>query len=486
MRAVNRSWTAALSAAAVTVGLSVAMATSVEADGHGGPCGQSAGGGSGSPGSLGSLGSTANSGSTGSLIGSLGSGSLGSATGSLANSLPWIIGSPDGALPVLTGRTKAIEMVTGPGSPNKSIEKYGVSGTDLGIMWDNGQGQVLMAFGDTFGDCDDPPTQWRSNVLFRSSDETLRDGMRIDSSPLAPPPPENYSKQIIDGLLDLPLGSFEFTVLPTAGVAVYEEDRDRWVQYVRFMSVREWGAPGEWTTNYSAVARSDDNGETWDVVVPTVRVNLDPMDPAFPDGIVPPAFSSNNGNWQMSAFVPGGDGYVYEFGTTSGRNGAARLARVPANPADLEDLNEYQYWTGTVWSPNIADAEPVIEEPVSELSVQWNDYLGKYIAMYTDVGGLKIRLADHPEGPWSGTQTLISPDTLPSLYGGFMHPWATGQYLYFVLTTWDRYNVIYMRTDLSKLDKMSPADQVDRPDPAKTGEQKLLRFDIPEDLPEEK
>ncbi|WP_235871031.1 DUF4185 domain-containing protein [Rhodococcus spongiicola] len=492
MRAVDCSWTAVLSAAVVTVGLSVATVTPVGAEERlvGGPCGQSdegndegngagdtaspgrsggfgslagvgslagfgsagssggsgsggssggsgsggSSGGSGSGGSSGGSGSAGGSGSTGSLIGG-----IGSAAGLLANSLPWIRDSPDGVLPELRGSTEAIEMVTGPGSPNGSIEKYGVAGTDLGIMWDNGQGQVLMAFGDTVGDCDVPGTQWRSNVLFRSNDTTLSDGMRIDSSPLAEAPP-NYSKQVIDGLLEAQPGSYpEYTVIPTSGVAVDG------VQYVRFMSVRSWDEPGEWTTNYSAIARSYDNGETWDVVRSTVRLTLDS------------AISTGNVDWQMSAFVPDrGDGFVYEFGTASGRSGPARLARVPATSADLEDPNKYEYWTETGWSPDMEDAEPVIKAPVSELSVQWNDYLGKYIAMYTDGSDLEIRQATNPWGPWSSSQTLISAATLPSLYGGFMHPWATGSDLYFVLTTWDRYNVIYARTDLSVLDKTWP------------------------------
>jgi hypothetical protein len=123
----------------------------------------------------------------------------------------------------------------------------------------------------------------------------------------------------------------------------------------------------------------------------------------------------------------------------------------------------------------------VIKAPVSELAVQWNDYLDKYVAMYTSAdGSLVIRQADHPEGPWSGTQTLLSGYTLPSLYGGFMHPWTsrTGNTLEFVATTWDRYNVIYMQTDLTGM-KMSSSDSRDRPDPATTGEAELLEMRLP-------
>lgn len=472
MRQVNRRWAAALSAAAMTAGLSVAMATPASA--AGGPCGQN----------YGSSGSMGSSGLTGSLMGGLGTGSLGSATGSLANSLPWITGAPNGALPVLSGKTKALEMVTGPGSPNNTIDRFSVAGTDLGIMWDNGKTgpdhDVMMLFGDTVGDCGIDGDQWRSNVLFRSADDSLPDGMRIDSSPLGAP---SFSKQVIRGLLDLDPGSpVEFTVIPTGGVAV------NGVQYVRWMSVRSWDTPGEWTTNYSGMAVSDDNGETWVTDPRTVRLNPQDLPVSLPVQV--PVLSEANFDWQMSAFVPDrGDGYIYEFGTPSGRSGAARLARVPANNDDIVDPAKYQYWDGSDWSADIADAKPVIESPVSELSVQWNPYLNKYLAMYTDTGGLKIRQADHPWGPWSGSQTLIGSATLPSLYGGFMHPWSNrngDKNLYFVLTTWDRYNVIYMRTDLSGM-RVASTDTVDRPDPAATGEQRLEGFQTPEgfvDTPE--
>ena len=50
-------------------------------------------------------------------------------------------------------------------------------------MWDNGQtganNQVLIAFGDTFGDCSVTDQEWRKNTLFRSVDRSLAGGMDI-------------------------------------------------------------------------------------------------------------------------------------------------------------------------------------------------------------------------------------------------------------------------------------------------------------------
>ena len=78
--------------------------------------------------------------------------------------------------------TSLVDFVTGPNSPNKTLDRFGISGTDLGIPWDNGDPanrQVLMAFGDTFGYCSVHGQQWRYNVLFRSQDRDLNQGIHV-------------------------------------------------------------------------------------------------------------------------------------------------------------------------------------------------------------------------------------------------------------------------------------------------------------------
>jgi hypothetical protein len=62
--------------------------------------------------------------------------------------------------------TSLVGWVTGPQSPNNTVNRFAITGTDLGIMWDNGSGEVLMAFGDTYGYCGVRGQQWRYNVLF--------------------------------------------------------------------------------------------------------------------------------------------------------------------------------------------------------------------------------------------------------------------------------------------------------------------------------
>lgn len=338
------------------------------------------------------------------------------------NPIPWLNGR-DGRLPELRGRTTALARLTGLRSDNDTIARFSVLGTDLGIMWDNGAGEVLTAFGDTFGFSHNLMCglvgDWRSNILFRSSDRDLSDGMDIDSSPVDGPA---HSKELIPSRK---VPGVETTIIPTTGVAVDD------IQYVNYMSVRSWGAPGEWITNASGIAYSTDNGETWTVDPLTTRVNL-------PTG---------NDNFQMGSYVKH-DGFVYAFGTPAGRSGDARLSRVPETAIRI--IPTYEYWNGTEWVPNDpAAAQPVIPGPVSELSVDYNKYLDAFVALYTDrTNSIVMRQAKDLRGPWTDPDVLVSGADVPELYGAYLHPWSEGPDLYYLASTWSDYNVMLLHTNL--------------------------------------
>ena len=358
-----------------------------------------------------------------------GTGSLGSSGSNQGiNPIPWLNGS-DGRLPELRGKTQAIAHITGPRSSNDTIGRFRVLGTDLGIMWDNGGGEILTAFGDTVGLSDNPLCglvgDWRSNILLRSSDKDLTDGMGIDNSPIDTP---NHSKEIIQSKK---IPGVEQTVIPTTGISVGEGPGA--TQYINYMSVRSWGAPGEWDTNASGIAYSVDNGENWVTDPLTLRPNV-------------PGTGAEN--FQMGSYVKH-DGFVYAFGTPSGRSGDARLSRV--KEADIRNLTLYEYWDGKAWvKANATVATPVIPGPVSELSVQFNEYLGQFVAMYTDAGNsVVMRRSDHLESGWSEPEVLVSSRDVPELYGAYMHPWSKGSDLYFLATTWSDYNVMLLRTNLA-------------------------------------
>jgi hypothetical protein len=200
------------------------------------------------------------------------------------------------------------------------------------------------------------------------------------------------------------------------------------------MSIKSWDANGAWSTNFSAIAMSQDNGQTWAVYPRTVRT---------PGG--------GNENFQQGAFVRPGDGYVYSYGTPPGRGGSVFLTRVPQG--FVPDLTKYEYWNsdGNAWVPNNPSAaRPVIPGPVGEMSAQYNTYLKKYLVLYCNGGNdVVARTAPAPQGPWGPEQVLVSSFSIPGgIYAPFLHPWSTGKDLYFNLSLWSAYNVMLMHTVL--------------------------------------
>ncbi|MDV8065167.1 DUF4185 domain-containing protein [Rhodococcus sp. IEGM 1366] len=354
-------------------------------------------------------------------------------TGGPGNAVPWLNGNT-GGLPGLSGRTAAIEKVTGTYSPNNTVERFNVLGTDLGIMWDNGAGQILTAFGDTTGHsrnpiCDGLVGEWRSNVLFRSADRVLADGMRFDSGPM------DGSGQAREIIAAMKIPGVEASSIPTGGIAV------NGVQYLSYMSVRNWGDAGQWSTNYSQIATSSDNGETWATRPETLRPNIGGV---LPVGVGPAA---GNENFQMNSMVKDG-GFVYNYGTPAGRAGEVRLSRV--SEGSILDLASYEYWNGNGWiRADPAAAVPVMDGRIGEISVQYNEFLGKFVAMYTDVfSSIVMRTASSPAGPWTAPETLVNLVEVPGIYAAYIHPWSNGSDLYFLATTWADYNVMLMRTTL--------------------------------------
>jgi hypothetical protein len=380
--------------------------------------------------------------------------------------------------------TQFVSWVTGGyiyGDPTlaNTLSRYSIYGTDLGIMWDNGipdnpatpninEHQVLIAVGDTFGGPNS--ADWRANTILRSSDTDLSNGITIPNgqwytgnwfggAPLGPDGYPTRARQVIFPS-GLPAG---VTLIPTAGISIPTQGTQFGVtQYMSFMSVTQWGAPGQWTTNYSALAYSTDNGENWTVAPQTVRYNQ-PW--------------TGNQNFQQSAFVRPGDGYVYAYGTPNGRQGAAYLSRVVEK--DILDLSKYDYYsagspggwgaTPTGWYRNDpSKATSVFGQDtgacgvanpgnqVSEMSVQYNKSLKKYVVLYGDqFNNIVMRTSDTPQGTWSSAKVLMGQQN-GGIYAPMMHPWSpstmgTGTDLYWNLSQWSGYNVMLMRTDLSKV-----------------------------------
>lgn len=324
-------------------------------------------------------------------------------------------------------RAEFVTWVTGEASPNHTASRWQVSGTDLGICWDDGQGGVLIAFGDTFH-----PLQprggggggsWRCNVLARSTERDLSRGVLFDWMFEDRP---GHAGQV------LPRSTFvdtrgklytEKTVIPTGGCSVDD------FQVMAYMSVRSWGEPGRWWTNYSGLARSYDRGASWT------------KDPGAWWRNTP----AGDHRFQMTALVRY-EGHVYRFGTPHGRAGAAYLARVPE--VDLLEPTRHSYWDGRRWQPDERRAAPVIDAPVSELSVIHHTASRQWLAAYyrESLDAVVVHTAPEPFGHWSEPAVIATAADYPGLYGAFWHPWtADDPEPAFLMSQWGPYNVRLMR-----------------------------------------
>jgi hypothetical protein len=222
-----------------------------------------------------------------------------------------------------------VAPVTGEDSPNRTGSRFGFLSTDLGILWDGG---VLAAFGDTYGEGWTGPgaglrsSDHRRNVVARCTATDLSGGLPFDWVA------EDRAGHAGEVLPADPRRRLESTVIPTAGIAVDG------VQYLHYMSVKVWGVPGGWRTNYGGLARSPDGGRTW-TKDPSARW---------------PNTWRGRHPFQMGAFARDpreDDGWVYLFGTRNGRFGDIHLSRVER--AGVGDPRRYQYRTGSGWSRSV-------------------------------------------------------------------------------------------------------------------------------------
>jgi hypothetical protein len=317
-----------------------------------------------------------------------------------------------------------IAWVTGPESLSQTDVNYDIDGTDLGSMFALGD-TLYIAFGDTFGCCrpenGGPGGQnWRWNSLAFTTDHDPSDGITIDGMIAN----ENgQSRAILRRLRD------DLTVIPTYGIAVGDR------LYLHYMAVADWVTPGVWTLNRSGWAYSDDGGQTWE----------QPRDAVW----------NTDTNFGQAALVER-NGYVYVFGIHGGRFGGVKLARVPS--ADVLDMTAYTYWDGSQWIGDMSAAIEIVPAPVGELSIAWNDYLGRWIMTYLDEYQRAIVIREAPEltGKWSDPLVLVSGDDYPSLYGAYLHPWGSdGETIYFNMSQWGPYNVMLMRAHLLKPDYLN-------------------------------
>lgn len=339
---------------------------------------------------------------------------------------------------VLSGVANLTEVarLTGPEAINDT-EAVAVAGTDLGSMI-TVDDTTYFVFGDTFGERDPESIGgqggfWRSNVMAYSTDDTPADGITFDGWIIDE---LGLAKELVPGLHE-PDDTGEVTKIPTYGFAVDG------AMYLYFMSVRHWGAPGEWDANYAALAKSTDDGQTWEVL----------ESPQWPG-------ESNFIQVATAPVTEDGENYLYFWAIPAGRFGGVQLMKVPADQQSVEDATAYRYFTGTdddgkpIWSSEMVEATTVVDGTIGELSVMFNDYLDRWTMTYSDTGTAWIREGLTPWGPWNDPIELVSVTDYDGLYSPYLSPRYVeddGRTIYFTLSLWGPYNVFWFKADLEKV-----------------------------------
>lgn len=325
---------------------------------------------------------------------------------------------------LVTSKTTWVSQITGENSPNKTRSRFDVWGTDLGSMTEM-NGKVYMFGGDTFSSEDSEG--WRSNVLFVIDDDDPSDGLTIVD---AVTDIEGHAKELLGSMKR---DNVQMTVIPTDIFAIDQ------TLYCIYMSVKHWNPQGgSWICGFSGLAKSTDEGQNW------TKLDL------RWDG---------DSNFIQTAHCLVED-TLYLWGIPAGRFGGVALMKVKAD--EVEDGEAYEYFTGEdengdpIWvkgSDGAAQAKVIINEPVGEISVIYNEYLGNFVMTYLHEGkGIVMREGVTPWGEWSREYVLASAGQYASLYGGFMCPKyveENGKVFYFAMSQFfPIYNIMWMRVEL--------------------------------------
>jgi uncharacterized protein DUF4185 len=123
-------------------------------------------------------------------------------------------------------------------------------------------------------------------------------------------------------------------------------------------------------------------------------------------------FGQNEPTFGSAAVISNGVLYVYGCGNSlDGLDKGCRLGKV--NPATVQDRATWLFYSGgTTWSSSVSQAVPVFDG-LDILSVSWNSYLERYIAVYSsplsqNSQNVEMRTSPAPEGPWSDELLLFT------------------------------------------------------------------------------
>lgn len=339
--------------------------------------------------------------------------------------------------------------------------QWQMGGTDLGFpFYDADLGRLLLCFGDSFSIA--PMSGfWNNNILLYADNLDFTKNINWKGALPGQTGSSDLLHQITPSANQVNkdagiVSQGTTTNIPTGAIAL---NGNYYMFYMEVKQFDEGGIGAAWQVFSNRVMTSTDKGATW--------TQFEPI--KFTQFAAP--------NFGMVFPLEVGD-YVYLFGTQGGRvdcysfndegavvqNGPGvrfgsglKLARVKKDK--FEDMNEYEYYTGMnedtpqfmKGAAGLSYIRPgsdgheksfVFRYGASELTVFYNDYLGKYVLSYYLSERIVFRTASQPWGPWSDTETIVRSSSyvgVGSLYGGFSNAMMTthnGQRMYVIISHW--------------------------------------------------
>ena len=325
--------------------------------------------------------------------------------------------------PYAPEQPRSLTRLTGTAN-NEACARWSVCGTDLGIPYLRRDGSVGITFGDTFSSpTPDSGNGWRSPVILHSSSDPKHQMIQFDDA--AGIQGDGYTPEVTHNGHN---SGGEVSAIPN-DVVVLPDGR----QVMSLQSVSGW-PPGTWTTNYSELALSTDDGNSFH------RTGV--------------RWGSRGGRsaTQMVSMQLDGD-YVYMIGVRAGRvDGPMFLRRVPWR--DILTPTAYRCWNGTEWTTTCTRG--ILRGRFGEPSLRKLQD-GTWVMAYFDLttGAIVTRYTDKPTGQWSAPTVQVTYHELDFLYGGFIHPLSTKNNLTLMVSSWQRHSGVTHRYDVSQLSGLS-------------------------------
>ncbi len=373
----------------------------------------------------------------------------------------------------ITGSTKKICQLTGECdrgrgqfTTSRTESRFGLVGTDLGSSFEH-DGRLYFLFGDTVAINHNPFRPPAGDSIAWTRDTDPERCLRLE---FLTAPDGGYLSPSVQPHISL--GPFE---VPLAGFSAHGK------MYVFFST--DWnGSADNALMGRSVLTWSSDGGQTpfhylYDLSVLKAGGRFINLSPVIMDNAVVGDLPDRDGQGLLL------------WGSGTYRKSDPYLAYLPLR--GVEDRGNLRYFAGIeagtrrpLWSTDEADAMALFHHPeIGEFSVIWNQSVGLWMMLYNagNPRGINFRVAERPWGPWSPTAVLFDPWT-DGGYCHFMHAnwdnrvcdfvydpgqemtWA-GEYgpymisrftqgdsrtttIYFVMSTWNPYNTMLMKSSL--------------------------------------